>query len=187
LEIDENNLSYDEIYRIIKEKDKKKFLYTIEFFPEEGKYHVDGHADCKFSCAPEDNLEFCPTCGKKLILGVLHRVNELADRKNIDHDKFIGYKNLIPLQEIIADNFKVGKSSKRVLKMYYEMTDQKTEFEILIDLSEEEIENISNPEIARAVINVRLGKVDLVPGYDGIYGKISIKNDMLAPGQSKLI
>jgi uncharacterized protein (TIGR00375 family) len=187
LEIDENNLSYDEIYRIIKEKDKKKFLYTIEFFPEEGKYHVDGHADCKFSCTPEDNLEFCPTCGKKLILGVLHRVNELADRKNINHDKFIGYKNLIPLQEIIADNFGVGKSSKKVLKIYYEMTDQKTEFEILIDLSEEEIKNISNSEIARAVINVRLGKVALVPGYDGVYGKISIEKDITSPSQDKLI
>lgn len=186
-EIDDKNLSYNEIYQIIKEKDKKKFLYTIEFFPEEGKYHIDGHADCKFSCSPNDKLEFCPNCGKKLILGVLHRVNELADRKIIDDKKFIGYKNLIPLQEIIADNIGVGKNSKKVMKMYYEMTDKKNEFEILIDLKEGEIEKISNSEIAKAVLNVRLGNVELIPGYDGIYGKISINKDIPKTVQSKFI
>ncbi len=186
-EIEEKNLSYNEIYRIISKKDKNKFLYTVEFFPEEGRYHFDGHGDCQFSCAPENCPEICPVCGKKLILGTFHRVNELADRKDVDKSSFIGYKSLIPLQEIIADTYGVGKSSKRVQKMYHEMTDKRNEFEILIDLNEIEIKDLSNAEIAKAIINVRLGRVDLIPGYDGIYGKISIKKDTFQPEQAKLL
>jgi DNA helicase II / ATP-dependent DNA helicase PcrA len=83
-EIAPGKLSYDEIIRIIKAKDPKEFLYTIEFFPEEGKYHLDGHADCKFSCLPKQTEKLkgiCPVCGKKLLVGVLNRINKLGDRE----------------------------------------------------------------------------------------------------------
>lgn len=170
---------YGEFYRIIKEKDKKKFLYTIEFFPEEGKYHIDGHAACGFSCLPEisrknDNL--CPKCGKPLILGVLNRVSELADRKDIAGLDSIPYKHLIPLQEIIAATLGVGKVSKKVIRLYDEMTRKNTEFMILLDLLEAEITGISSPEIAQAIVRMRAGDVAIEAGYDGVYGKVKIKS-----------
>jgi len=81
-DLDFGKLSYDEIVRIIKDKNPKEFLFTIEFFPEEGKYHLDGHADCKFSCKPAETKRLkgiCPKCGKKLLVGVLNRIDALAD------------------------------------------------------------------------------------------------------------
>ena len=191
LEIDQDKLSYDEIYRIIKEKDKKKFLYTIEFFPEEGKYHIDGHAACGFSCLPKvskKNNNLCPKCGRPLILGVLNRVSELADRAGVSELDNIPYKHLIPLQEIIAAVLDVGKGSKKVIRIYDEMTKKNTEFEILLDLSEKEMATIADAEIASAIINMRAGQVDIEPGYDGIYGKVSIKKqaDKTIKKQEKL-
>ena len=188
-DIEQDKLSYDEIYRILKEKDNKKFLYTIEFFPEEGKYHFDGHADCHYSAHPEEskkNKNICPTCKKELVLGVMHRVNELADRKNIAQVKNIPYKNLIPLQEIIADTLGVGKNSKKVQAEYFKMIKKYSEFQILIDLGEEELKKITAAEITKAIMNVRDNKVKIIPGYDGIYGKIEIINDSRKPRQTNL-
>ena len=82
-EMDPNNITYDEFRRILVERDTSKFVYTIEFYPEEGKYHADGHADCQFYCDPAETKRLggrCPKCGKKLTVGVLSRVEELADR-----------------------------------------------------------------------------------------------------------
>jgi uncharacterized protein (TIGR00375 family) len=151
-EIDPQKLSYGEITRIIKAKKPKEFLYTIEFFPEEGKYHLDGHRDCKFSCDPQQTKRLdriCPVCGKKLLVGVLNRVDELADRKyGFEPKGAVAFRNLIPLEEIIAETLGVGTASKKVAKFYGEMTGRYPEFVILLDLEEKQIAEVSTPEIA---------------------------------------
>lgn len=176
-EIDEEELSYDKIIEVIKSKDPKQFLFTIEFFPEEGKYHLDGHADCKFSCMPEDTEKYkgiCPKCGKKLLVGVLNRVARLGDRKfGFRPKNSIPFRNVIPLEEVIAETFGTG-IGKKVLAMYEQMTAQKPEFEILLDLSFEEIAKIGNSAIAESIIRIREGKLHIEGGYDGVFGKIHI-------------
>jgi len=178
-DLDESALQYDTVLKCIKDKDPKTFLFTIEFFPEEGKYHLDGHADCKFSCMPEETKKLkgiCPKCGKKLLVGVLNRVDQLGDRKfGFIPKGSIPYKSAIPLEEIIAETFDVGVGSKKVLAMYEQMVAKHNEFEILLDLPKEDIEILGNLDIAQAVIRVREGNVHIEGGYDGIFGKIHIK------------
>lgn len=178
LEMAEKDLSYDEIYRIIKEKDKKKFLYTIEFFPEEGKYHWDGHRDCDVGLPPSQTRikkGICPVCKKDLTIGVLSRVEQLADRSEGFKPDTIGYKSLIPLAEIIADALGQGKLTKKVSAIYHDMISKGgSEFKILLDLSDNELDKIALPEIALGIKNVRAGKVKIIPGCDGKYGIIEI-------------
>ena len=170
--------SYDEFYNTLKNQDKKKFLYTIEFFPEEGKYHLDGHASCKVVMDPEQtkkNKGICPVCKKPLTIGVLYRVAEIADRDKGELDTHIPYKSLVPLQEIIAEAFDVGKSSKRVQAEYFNIIKKaNSEFAALLDLSFDELKKITLPEVAEAIKRVREGKLFIEPGYDGIFGKVKI-------------
>ncbi|MFA6255135.1 MAG: endonuclease Q family protein [Patescibacteria group bacterium] len=177
-EIAQNDLSYDEIYRIIKEKDKKKFLYTIEFFPEEGKYHWDGHRACDVNLPPAQTKikkGICPVCKKDLTIGVLSRVEQLADRPQGFKPDAIGYKSLIPLPEIIADALGQGKLTKKVDAIYQDMINKGgNEFKILLDLPDAELKKITLPEIALGIKNVREGKVKIIPGCDGKYGIIEI-------------
>jgi len=175
----EKDITYLEIFRIINEGDKKKFKYTIEFFAEEGKYHADGCFKCKFSCSPQQTKRLkgiCPKCKKKMTIGVLTRVGELADRdkKQIDDLKNkIPYKSLVPLPEIIADVFSCGVNTKKVKKQYNDLIQKLgNEFYILIECSIKEIENVSFKELANAIKNVREGKVNLISGYDGIFGSV---------------
>jgi uncharacterized protein (TIGR00375 family) len=177
-EVKPDKLCYAEIIRIIKDKNPKEFLYTIEFFPEEGKYHLDGHRDCKFSCEPPKTKKLkgiCPVCGKKLLVGVLNRVDNLADREwGFIPKRSIPFKNVIPLEEVIAETFNVGTGSKKVLEMYEKMVVKETEFTILLDLPESRIAQISTPAIAQAIMRVREGNVHVEGGYDGVFGKIHI-------------
>ncbi len=179
-EIDPKKFSYDEIIRIIKDKNPKEFLFTIEFFPEEGKYHLDGHADCKFSCLPKETKRLkgiCPKCGKKLLVGVLARVDELGDREfGFTPKRAIPYKSVIPLEEVIAETYGTGVG-KKVLEIYEKMVAKYPEFEILLDLPQEEIAKISDPVVAESVIRIREGRVHIEGGYDGIFGKIHIYED----------
>lgn len=186
-EIKESDLSYSAIQECITLKDPKKFLYTIEFFPEEGKYHLDGHADCKFSCTPEETKKYggiCPKCGKKLLVGVLNRVEVLGDRKyGFIPKKAIPYKSVVPLEEVIAETYGTGVG-KKVLATYEKMISPhfkeglgeviNPEFEILLDLSREEITKISNPVIAESIMRIREGRVHVEGGYDGVFGKIEL-------------
>ena len=191
-EINEKDLSYSEIYRIIKEKDKNKFLYTIEFFPEEGKYHFDGHRDCKIQFSPSQtkkNQGICPVCKKPLTIGVLNRVDQLADRQEGFKLDTIPYKSLVPLPEIIADVLAVGKGSKKVNTIYQDLISRGgSEFKILLDLSEAELSRITEPEIATTIKNVREGKVEISAGYDGVYGIVKVINskDQIKPRQKSL-
>jgi len=190
---DFENVSYDEIYNTLKNQDEKKFLYTIEFYPEEGKYHYDGHASHNYSLTPKEtkkNKGICPVCKKPLTIGVLYRVDDLADREVGELNAHIPFKNLVPLQEIIAESFDVGKSSKRVQEEYFKIIKKAgTEFAALLDLSFEELNKITLPEVVEAIKRVREGKLIIEPGYDGIFGKVKIFNDKERKGyeQAKLI
>ncbi len=180
-EIAEDKLSYAEIIRVLYGKNPEEFLYTIEFFPEEGKYHLDGHRDCKFSCLPQQTKKLkglCPVCGKKLLVGVLARVEDLADRGyGFIPPRAVPYKSVIPLEEIIAEVYSVGVQSKKVLATYEAIVAKHPEFEILLDLPKGEIEKLGNLEIAEAVMRVREGRVNVAGGYDGAFGKIHIFDD----------
>ena len=179
------SVTYDEMFRIINEQDKEKFLYTIEFYPEEGKYHTDGHRDCKFQCEPEETKKLkgiCPKCKKPLTVGVLNRVVELADRTEDEarqHGKSrIPYKSLVPLPEILADTFQCGVATKRVGTMYNQMIEKLgPEFPLLMNASLADIEEASTRQIADAIDRVRKGDIHVVPGYDGEFGVVKVFKD----------
>lgn len=176
----DSSMDYYEIKKIIETKDKKKFLFTIEFFPEEGKYHYDGHRLCGVSYHPREAILLknrCPVCFKPLTLGVLHRIEEIADRPwdYIPPDA-IPQKHLIQLEEIIADSVNMAPQSKKVQYEYEKILSKcGTEFEVLLDMNEEELKkNISDKRIIEGIIKMRRGEVNIIPGFDGEYGKISI-------------
>ncbi len=170
---------YKEITEIIRTKDRKKFLYTIEFFPEEGKYHYDGHRNCKLRMHPREalaNNDLCKICNRKVTVGVLHRVEELADRaEDYIPTNAIPFKNLIPLEEIIASALNVTRSSQMVNFEYKKLVNHfGNEFEVLLESKIEDLEKITQPKVALGIIKVREGKVLVNPGYDGVYGEIKI-------------
>jgi len=181
-------LSYEGIAGAIKkdglpaQAGKNKILNTIEFFPEEGKYHFDGHKDCKISFSPAESKKhknICPVCKKPLVIGVLNRVEELADRPDgFIPKKAVPFLSLIPLQEIIAESIFSLVASKKTMEHYNNLIKNLgNEFKILLDTEKKEIERFSLPEIAEGVVRVRGGKVIIEPGYDGVYGKIKIFSD----------
>jgi len=172
-------LDYFEIRDALRTKDKKKFLYTIEFFPEEGKYHYDGHRLCGVRLSPAESLQHknrCPKCGKPLTIGVMNRVHQLADRpEGFVPGNAIPFKNLVPLDEIIADARQVGKGSVAVEKEYQQMIARfGTELEILTQVPQEDLSRLSNPKVAEGIGRVRAGRVHVEPGFDGEYGKVAI-------------
>ncbi len=176
-----NNFTYDEILDVLKTGDRKKFLYTIEFYPEEGKYHHDGHAVCKVVLSPKEtkkNKFLCPVCKKPVTVGVLHRVDDLADREEekINPKNFIPHKYIVPLKEIIAKVVGVGPASKKVVKEYEMMLKNLgSEFFILLKADIKEIEKVaSDKNIALAIANMREGNVKVKPGYDGIFGSVEV-------------
>jgi len=174
----DTELSYPGIVEAIKSKDPGKFLYTIEFFPEEGKYHYDGHRVCDVRTSPMESKKYnniCPVCGKPLTIGVLNRVEELADRLENSKSGTVPFKSLIPLEEIIADALGQGPATKRVEEQYHNLIKELgNEFNILLDASYQNLESATLPEIAQGIIRVREGKVSLEPGYDGVFGKIKV-------------
>jgi uncharacterized protein (TIGR00375 family) len=177
----EKDITYAEIKRIIETGDRKKFLYTIEFYPEEGMYHFDGHRSCNVCFSPKQTKKekfICPKCKKKLTVGVLHRVADLADReeKNIPTEKFISHKYIVPLREIIGKVFEVGSKSKKVAREYDNLIKNLgNEFKILLDENISEIEKfVSDKNIAISIRNMRAGIIEVNPGYDGVYGTVEV-------------
>ncbi len=174
-------LSYNAICKAIKEKK----LYTIEFYPEEGKYHFDGHMVCGVSFSPietKKNKEICPKCKKSLTIGVLNRVEELADRDvGVAHVRPMNSSNfshvsLVGLDDVIAESIgSRGRKTKKVLEQYQRLIQNfGNEFNILLF---EDIKNISEktfPEIVEGIRRNRVGKVSIKPGYDGKYGEVTI-------------
>jgi uncharacterized protein (TIGR00375 family) len=173
------DLDYKTIREVLKTKDKKRFLYTIEFFPEEGKYHYDGHRLCGIRWSPEETRQHnnkCPKCGKPVTVGVMNRVEQLADRpEGFKPDNAIPFKSLIPLDEIIADSKGVAKTSVTVGREYHSILAKfGTEFEILLRASKEDLLKGMPPKVAEGVLKVREGKVSIKAGFDGEYGIVSI-------------
>lgn len=181
------SLNYDEIYDTIRNKDGKKFLKTIEFFPEEGKYHFDGHRDCDISFTPEQTEKhkgICPACKKPLTLGVAYRVNSLADRiasspleRGKGYVSHIPFIRLVGLEKIIAEAKNLtGTKSKTVKNEYQNLIENfGTELNILMEVPIEELKNKKIDErIIEGIRRVRVGNLYIEPGYDGVYGKIKI-------------
>jgi len=171
--------SFNEVFDAVRKKDKKRFLMTCEFFPEEGKYHWDGHRNCGVTLSPEEALKLnnkCPVCKRQLTLGVMHRVLSLADRpKEYVPPNAIPFKHLIPLTEIISDALNTGVYTKPVQNAFDNLIEKGgSELKVLLDLSEDELKRITGERIALAIMRVREEKVFVKPGYDGVYGKISI-------------
>lgn len=172
-------MDYFVIRDVLQKKDKKRFLSTIEFFPEEGKYHYDGHRACDVCFSPAQSKESknrCPKCNRALTIGVLNRVEQLADRpQGSVPDNAIPYKNLVPLDEIISEAKGVGKASKAVMNEYRSLISKfGTEFEILLHADEKNLRSNISERIAEGIIRVRNGNVNISPGFDGEYGKIKI-------------
>ena len=175
----DTELSYPAIIEAIKSKDPKKFLYTIEFFPQEGKYHYDGHRICGISCPPSQTKKYngiCPVCGRPLTIGVLNRVEELADREEgFKPENAIPFKGLIPLGELIAEAVGVGVGTKEVEREYKNLIEKfGSEFNVLLETPIFDLKSETLPEIAEGINRMREGKVYIEPGYDGVYGKIRI-------------
>jgi PHP family Zn ribbon phosphoesterase len=165
--------------------DPTRFLYTIEFFPEEGKYHFDGHRLCNVRLSPAETKKInntCPACGKKLTVGVLHRIDALADREaGYIPISAIPAKHLLPLEEIIAAAFGQKPNTKKVNVEYDRLLARYgSELGILLDLEEAELADETPPRIRAGIMKVRRGEVRITPGYDGVYGKITLFDEKVA-------
>ncbi|MDD3086992.1 MAG: endonuclease Q family protein [Candidatus Omnitrophica bacterium] len=172
-------LDYKTIRDVLRTKDKSRFLYTVEFFPEEGKYHFDGHRMCGIRWSPQETKEHngrCPKCGRQVTVGVVNRVEKLADRpEGFKPVGAIPFKRLIPLDEIIADTKGVAKTSISVAREYQAaLAKLGTEFEVLMRLTKNDLLKGLSPKAVEGVLRVREGKVDIKAGFDGEYGTISI-------------
>lgn len=177
----DTEISYASIISAL--KTRQGFAGTIEFYPEEGKYHADGHRGCGVCLSPEETIShnyLCPVCGRKVTVGVLHRVTKLADRK--DGYRYEGappFRSIIPLEEIIAETKKMGVNSKAVEKVYSKLLDDLgNEFKILLEVPVEDIERSGFPQVAEAISRMRENKIHIAPGYDGEFGKIKIFEEL---------
>lgn len=168
-------LSYPLLKRAI--ETGEGFHGTIEFYPEEGKYHLDGHRNCHCCLEPAETAALdgrCPVCGRKLTVGVLHRVEALSDRaESIALPK--PFESLIPLPEVLADCMGVSPASKKVEAAYLQLLARiGPEFTLLRELPIETIASAADPIVAEAVRRLREGRVIRKAGYDGEYGVISL-------------
>jgi len=183
------DLSYDGILDTLKSRDPKKFVATIEFFPEEGKYHFDGHRLCEIIFSPEETKKhngICPKCGKKLTIGVVNRVEKLADRPEIKteaqgfrlgYENRVPFYNLIPLDEIIAEAYDLGVAAKKVKEEYVNLIKTfGSELKILMEIPDEQLKGAVDERIRQGIKAVCEKRLKIRPGYDGEYGKVSIFN-----------
>ena len=173
----DTEISYPAIIKAI--KSRQGFIGTIEFFPEEGKYHYDGHRDCGVSLTPEETIRYdyrCPVCRRKVTVGVMHRVEKLADRKRgFRPENAPAYTSIVPLPEIIAEGLKCGVNTKKVTARYFSLLERLgNEFNILMQAPLDDIERAGTPLIREAVSRMRQGNVHITPGYDGEFGKVRI-------------
>jgi uncharacterized protein (TIGR00375 family) len=175
--------------------DKNKIVYTLEFYPEEGKYHFSGHRDHKVVLGPEEiraNGNSCPVCKRRLTEGVLYRVQQLSDEKllhrtqekhNKDGVKWYTdslhiqppYVKLVQLQQIVAEAIGVGVASKKTQALYVRLCEElESELHVLLRAPIVDIERVGGPRVAQGITKVREGNIAIDPGYDGVYGKVSI-------------
>ena len=172
------NISYGEVVDAVRSKDPARFKFTIETDPAYGKYHWTGHRNCNVSLSPQEAQKFgniCPVCRRKLTKGVEQRVEELADRPaGFSSGNAPGFVRLLPLSEIIATVLNVDSPSTQTVWKIYNLLIGKfgDEYTVLIDASKDALNEVVEASIADAVLKVRAGSVNVVPGYDGVYGKL---------------
>jgi len=164
-------LSYAAIRSAIKSGDSDQFLGTFEFYPEEGKYHLDGHRNCKVRLRPQKTIALdgkCPECGKALTLGVLYRVEELADREDGQKpQKHHAYRSIIPLVDIFAEIFRVGPKTKKVNQAYFTALNKLgSEFDILHYLDLDAIDTSGIPLLGEAVKRMRHKQIEVNGSMD---------------------
>ncbi|OGM12128.1 hypothetical protein A2Z22_03495 [Candidatus Woesebacteria bacterium RBG_16_34_12] len=170
-----------------------RISYTIEFYPEEGKYHYTGHRNCEVVYSPNEARKkglICPVCGKKLTVGVMSRVESLAKKEvnietGVDVNKVNWIKDrngnrppyimLVPLEEIIAESLNIGVGSKTVREEYEHLINELgNEFAVLIDTPVRRLEEVAGRRISEGIEKVRTGNLVIDPGYDGVFGKVKI-------------
>ena len=172
--------------------DPSKIAFTIEFYPEEGKYHFTGHRDCGVSQSPEETLQngdICPVCGKQLTVGVIHRVEELKTRnpkyeiRDMNGVRWVypagdrrpPFVSLVPLSEIIAEAFESAAKTKKVFDQYRLLVDNLgSEFGVLLKVDIGEIAKFAQPKVVDGIEKVRSGDIKIEPGYDGKFGVVKI-------------
>jgi uncharacterized protein (TIGR00375 family) len=181
----------DSYFEIIEQIRKNNFIGTIETDPCYGIYHWDGHADCQFSCSPEETKKLngiCPKCSKSLTLGVEYRVNELADESSENQFKK-HFWSILPLHEIIALSFGGSLQGKKTWDIYNRLIEKfGNEFEILLNKNEKELTEVIDNKLAQLILLNREGKIKVKPGYDGLYGVALLDKDtQIDEKQTKLI
>jgi uncharacterized protein (TIGR00375 family) len=199
LKVKEEDISYDNILNsFVRGKERVfKIAYTIEFYPEEGKYHYTGHRLCKVSYSPDEdrsNGTTCPVCKKPLTVGVMHRVEELSDTEagnfKPEMDRFgvtwmnsingsrQPYVSLVPLLEVLSECLHSGVGTATVLSVFDRLTNHfGSEHEVLFRVSLDDIRSLAGDRVAAGIEKVRARNIKIVPGYDGEYGKVAIWND----------
>jgi uncharacterized protein (TIGR00375 family) len=201
------SVSYQNLVKALKNSaklDKRRLplnyiKYTIEFYPEEGKYHWDGHRVCDIQLSPSQTKRYqgiCPKCRKPLTLGVMYRVESLADRSEEAAKDYARkfrpeFKKIVPLEEIVADAVGQHTGTKKVKELYNQLIFKGgSEFNILLNLSPKQLSSITFSEIAEGIKRVRKGEIHISPGYDGVFGKIKVftkkDREQLAGAQAKL-
>ncbi|MCX6709552.1 MAG: endonuclease Q family protein [Candidatus Woesearchaeota archaeon] len=176
-------LSYDSIVNAL--ATKEGFIETIEVDPAYGKYHFDGHRNCRVRMSPDESIKnknICPVCRKEMTIGVLHRVNELSDRdENFVLKTGVPFRRIIPLSEILSASMKSAVSSKAVWKSYYELIKPfGSEMNVLLETPEDEIKKILGDRISALIMKNREGNLEVNAGYDGEYGTLALKDDEIS-------
>lgn len=175
----DTDLSYSGIRSALETGDPEKCLGTLDLYPEEGKYHMDGHRNCGVVLKPKESMRHggkCPVCGKPLTLGVLYRVEELADRpEGVAPENALPCFHIIPLPEILSEILGVGPKSKKVGQCHQKAIEQLgPELDILTTVDPETAETAGIPFLAEALRRMRSGNVRISPGHDGVYGTVRL-------------
>ena len=182
------DLTYDAILQALKTRDPEQFVSTIEFFPEEGKYHLDGHRACGVRWAPSETRAHdarCPVCRKKVTVGVLHRVEALADRpEGATRPHATPFTRVVPLDEIIAAALGMGVGTQTVEREYQRLVYKfGTEFDVLLKTPLETLREGADGRIVEGIVRMREGRLRVEPGYDGEYGVVRIFDEVAAPAE----
>jgi len=175
----DTEFSYDGIYKALSDKNDKGLASTIEFFPEEGKYHFDGHRNCQVRWHPKETIKnkgICSVCGKPVTVGVMARVEELADRgEGTKSKRWRPYQNIVALPSLIAEAKDMGSASKAVQEAYMNVLSKLgNEFYILLECPIADIKQAAGDVLAEGISRMRQGKVEIAAGYDGEFGTIKI-------------
>ncbi|MFH1846313.1 MAG: endonuclease Q family protein [Candidatus Omnitrophota bacterium] len=178
----DTDMSYYSIIDAVKKNDPERFLGTIDLFPQEGKYHYDGHRKCSVCWDPLETLKkrgVCPVCGNDITIGVMNRVAGLSDRADLsERKKRLPFTSIIPLKEILSEIAGTGPTSKKVDRMYFPLLHKwGSELNILMNVAVEDIAKSGNEILGEAIRRMRNREVIIKEGFDGEYGRIKVFAD----------